>query len=190
MNTPRQAIERALALVGSCIYQLGTGDCDTKADGKTDCAGFAICMCYDLRRHRPGYNVGPWSTVSDDLNSNSIIEDGQRKRELFATVMPALIDTTLVERMGKYGPSPGDLIAYPTIRIPDAHGSILTFVGHVAIVTDASKWNGAYASLTIAQSIGPNGRTPSIVSSSAKHFDDHDAIWPKPQHRSWLVRAV
>lgn len=167
-------VRTALSLVGHGRYELGTGDMDTPEDDPTDCAGFAICKCHQLRRHRPGYNRGEWSTVSDDLNSNSVIEDSQHACELFVPVAG--------------DPLPGDLIAYPTIRLKDAHGAVHVFVGHVAIIVDVARWNGTFASLEIVQCIGPNGRTPGIMESTGAHFDEHNATWPKPEHRAWIVR--
>lgn len=164
-------VRTALSLVGHGRYELGTGDCDTPEDDPTDCAGFAICKCHQLRRHRPGYNRGEWSTVSDDLNSNSIIEDAHHRQELFEPVLGA--------------PEPGDLIAYPTFRLP---GHPLPWIGHVAIVVGVDRWDGAFASLEIVQCIGPNGRTPGIVESTGAHFDEHNVTWPLPQHRAWIVR--
>lgn len=181
-QSPSLAALTALDLVGHGIYQLGTGDCDTRADEPTDCAGFAICKAYGLRRHRPGYNVGSWATVTGDLNSNAIIEDARHARELFAPVT------------GK--PRIGDLVAYPTIRIKGADGLTHVFVGHVAIVVNVGRvleWDPAfpsYASLDIAQCIGPDGRKPGIVASDASHFSHHDAQWPRDDHRTWLLRAV
>src|SRR5262245_49816365 len=88
--TADQAVEIARELVGHMTYQLSTGDCDTANWGRSDCAGFAICRCYGLRRHRPGFNRGAWSSVEDDLNCNSAIEDADHHRELFVCVTSGL----------------------------------------------------------------------------------------------------
>ncbi len=92
--SPAEAIQRALSIVGhGGQYWLGTGDWKPNAtdvpwttnNGGTgsDCAGFAISWCYKLTRHRPGFNVGSWSSCSDDLNCNSAIEDAEHAGELF-----------------------------------------------------------------------------------------------------------
>ena len=122
LRSAAEAVETALRLVGGGVYELGTGDWDTPDDGPSDCAGTAICKCFGIPRHRPGFNRGPWSTVSDDLNSNSAIEDAFHGEDLFRQV-------NIAEAQ------PGDLLAYPTIRLHDAHGELHVFVGHVVIVT-------------------------------------------------------
>jgi hypothetical protein len=66
----------------------------------SDCAGFAICYAWKLKRHRPGFNNGAWASVSDDINVNSAIEDGDHKRELFDSLD------------GQAPLKPGDLICY------------------------------------------------------------------------------
>lgn len=182
MNSAEKAVEIALSLVNTGVYKLGTGDNDTPKGGESDCAGFAINRCYNLRRHRPGFNVGPWASVSDDLNCNSAIEDAHHKQELFVPV--PLSDV----------PRLGDLLTYPTFRIKNALGATVgPFIGHIAIVVavpaewswGASKW----ADLTVVQCCGPDGRRPGIVKSSAMHWDAHDKTWPKPEHRSQLIRV-
>jgi hypothetical protein len=176
--SPIAAVTVARSLVGTGVYELGTGDCDTPIGGKSDCAGFAINRCYGLRRHRKGFNVGPWASVSDDLNCNSAIEDADHHRELFVRATR---------------PELGDLIAYPTIRLP---GPATPWIGHVAIVIGVDRvleWDPAtpdWALLDIAQCCGPNGRHPAIVASNASHWSGHDLTWPKPEHRTALLRVV
>src|SRR5580704_9857014 len=50
-----------------------------------DCAGL-ICFAYKLPRHRPGFNVGSWSTVADDLNCDSMIQDSEHEKDCFVPV--------------------------------------------------------------------------------------------------------
>lgn len=176
---PGAAVAIATSLVGHMTYQLGTGDVDTPPSARSDCAGFAICKCYGLRRHRPGFNVGPWASVSDDLNVNSAIEDADHRRELF-------------ERVTSGPPQLGDLLCYPTFRLP---GREKPWIGHVAIVVGVSRlleWDWSrptWSYLDIVHCHGPNGRTPGVIATSAAHWDDHDRIWPKPEHRSSLLRV-
>lgn len=181
MNSPEQAVQIALSQVGHGVYQLGTGDCTDKADDPTDCAGFAISRCYGLRRHRPGFNRGAWATVSDDLNSNSAIEDAEHHMELFLPVWDG-------ERAYDV-PEPGDLLAYPTFRLPGHQ----PWIGHVAIVTAVPpEWDwtsSRWRDLTIVQCVGPNGRRPGINTAGGGHFDVHDQMWPKPEHRTRLIRV-
>jgi hypothetical protein len=121
-----EAVARALSIArNGGQYELGTGDYrPTSVGGKlvdapwtssshgaigSDCAGFAISWCYKVPRHRPGLNVGPWSTCADDLNCNSAIEDSDHAQDLFVRATGTL--------------KPGDLIAYRpspcrTIQIP------------------------------------------------------------------------
>lgn len=183
MNTAQQAVELALSLVGTGTYWLGTGDCDTPRDGKSDCAGFAINKCYNIRRHRPGFNKGAWSTVEDDINCNSAIEDSQHKRELFHPVF--------ISEDGLIDVRPGDLLTYPTIHLKDAHSQWHTFIGHVGIIVEVPKdWTLAkdyWAGLGIVQCCGPNGRYPGIIRTSAVHWDQHDHYWPK--NRSVVIRV-
>lgn len=175
-----QAVAHARALVGRGVYQLGTGDIDSRGDDPRDCFGFAFCELYGVRRHRPGFNHGAWATVSDDLNCNSAIEDADHAGELF-------------ERVTK--PSLGVLLAYPTIRLRGADGQMHAFIGHVGIVTGVSRcleWDHGhpnYALLDIAQCRGPNGRKPGIVSTDGAVWDHHDSLWPKPEHRTAMLRV-
>lgn len=180
---PRSAAEAvaiARDLVGQMTYWLGTGDCDTANWGRSDCAGFAICRCYGLRRHRPGFNVGPWASVSDDLNCNSAIEDADHARELF-------------EHVTSGPPQLGDLLCYPTFHLP---GHPKPWIGHVAIVVGLERlleWDWArptWSYLDVVQCAGPNGRTPGVIATTASHWDDHDRTWPKPEHRSSLIRVL
>lgn len=173
------AVKIAHELVGHMTYWLGTGDCDTANWGRSDCAGFAICRCYGLRRHRPGFNRGPWASVSDDLNVNSAIEDADHHRELFERATGV--------------PRPGDLLCYPTFRLP---GRDKPWIGHVAIVVGTERlleWDWSrptWSYLDVVQCCGPDGRTPGVIATDAKHWDDHDRIWPRAEHRSALIRVV
>lgn len=187
--TPAEAVERALAMarLGAGEYGLGTGDYRPSGGTSTrpavdlpwtgprnasDCAGFAICWCWKLRRHRPGFNRGAWATVADDLNCNSAIEDARHKRELFAEVA---YDEA----------QPGDLITYPTIRI-----GLKVFIGHVGLITWAPEHMTGHDlyKLQLVQCHGPNGFRPGAVTSDGSVFQHHDANWPKPQHRCAILR--
>ncbi len=176
--SPIAAVTVARSLVGHLTYWLGTGDCDTPSTGRSDCAGFAISKCYGLRRHRPGFNRGSWSSVEDDINCNSAIEDADHHRELFVRAAR---------------PELGDLLAYPTFHLP---GHQQPWIGHIAIVIGVARvieWDPAtpqWHLLDVAQCCGPNGRTPGVLATTAAHWDAHDQIWPLPQHRSVLLRVV
>ena len=203
MSDPRpvsapEAVKRALSMVGNGgQYELGTGDyrprvvggmlidrpwTDSGAQSGSDCAGFAISWCYKLQRHRPGYNTGAWATVSDDLNCNSVIEDAQHGCELFSLTIGM--------------PQPGDLLTYPTIRIPGADGNILTFIGHVGMVVSnnrATTWDAQrprYDLLDVAQCRGPNGRAPGVLLTDGSIWSHHAEQWPKPAHTVQVLRAV
>jgi hypothetical protein len=153
---------------------LGTGDISSRGDDPRDCFGFAVCEVYGIKRHRVGFNTGPWATVSDDLNSNSAIEDADHHGELFERV---------------FTPAPGVLLAYPTIRLT-GH----TWIGHIAIVTSVSRcleWDHDhpwYSLLDVVQCSGPNGRKPGIVSTDGAIWDHHDAQWPKS--RTVMLRVL
>jgi len=149
----------------------------------SDCAGFAISWCYQLTRHRPGFNKGSWATVADDINCNSALEDAQHRSELFRLLAPD-------ER-----PEPGDLLLYPTFSVKNAAGKNIRFIGHVGIVVGTKRvkdwapgWN-SYEQLDMAQCKGPGGRKPGVVLTDGSVWSHHDTVWPKKQHRSYLVRA-
>lgn len=136
----------------------------------SDCAGFAISWCWKLKRHRPGFNLGIWSSVSDDINCNSALEDSQHAQELF---VPVLED-----------PQPGDLLLYPTF-----HFGGKEFIGHVCIIeTVPAGWKGGFHWMTVIQCHGPNGFKPGVVGTDGSIWDHHDSIWPLPQHRSHIIR--
>lgn len=178
--SPIAAVTVARSLVGSGVYWLGTGDFDTPVGGRSDCFGFAFCRCYGVKRHRPGFNVGDWASVTDDLNCNSAIEDADHHRELFVRVISG-------------PPRIGDLLAYPTFHLP---GHDKPWIGHIAIVVGADRlleWDWArptWSFLDVAQCAGPDGRSPGIIASSAHHWDEHDHDWPKFEHRTALLRVV
>lgn len=176
------------------MYVLGTGDYLPQRAGDSpftsnaygtgsDCAGFAICWCYMLPRHRPGYNhaSGALATVEDDINCNSALEDARfGNRELFR-----LVDGV---------PQPGDLLVYPSFDLTDKDGNVHKFIGHVSIVvgnTRVKQWSTSkppYYLLDVAQCKGPNGRAPAVLLTDGSIWSQHDATWPKPQHRSYVIR--
>lgn len=178
--TATDAVDRARALVGRGVYTLGTGDMDSKDDDARDCFGFAFCELYGVRRHRLGFNRGPWASVEDDLNCNSAIEDADHAGELFERVQT---------------PAPGVLLTYPTIRIRGQDGVLHQFIGHVGIVVGVARcleWDHdhpSYSLLDVAQCRGPNGRKPGIVATDGAVWDHHDATWPKPEHRTVMLRV-
>lgn len=182
--SPVAAVTVARSLVGTGTYRMGTGDRGTAVGGYSDCAGFALCRCYGLTRHRPGFNRG-WRdpdgrtpSVEDDINCNSAIEDADHRRELFARASR---------------PEVGDLIAYPTFRLP---GRPLPWIGHVAIIVGVQRvleWDAAspdWSLLDVVQCAGPDGRKPGIFASTGVHWVDHDRTWPKLEHRTALLRLV
>lgn len=176
-----QALARMLSLVGKPIpYYLGTGDATgqtTRRDGKRgmDCAGAAMAYAYGLPRHRPGYNHGSWATVSDDINTNSGIEDAEHARDLW----------TIAD-----DPLPGDLIAYPTIHLAAVPRP---FIGHVQMIVEVpAGWTPAmgWAALKVAHCHGPDGRVPGVTISDGSACDRHDENWHKDEHRTKLLRIV
>jgi hypothetical protein len=186
------AAQRALSVIGQGgEYELGGGDYDpvggidlpwtrSQATGRlvSDCSGFAISWCYQIPRHRPGFNRGDWATVSDDVNPNSAIEDAAHDRELF-------------ERAAE--PFVGALICYPTIHLPEHE---LPWIGHVKLVTGVSrvaKWDPAnpdWSLLDTAECCGPPGRRPGAVAGTGASMVEHDRQWPKPEHRTAMLRVV
>ncbi|HEX2689125.1 MAG TPA: hypothetical protein VHN14_21030 [Kofleriaceae bacterium] len=97
----------------------------------------------------------------------------------------------LFERV--FTPAPGVLLVYPTIRLP---GHPDPWIGHVGIVVGLSRctsWDHArpsYALLDVVQCHGPNGRRPGIVAGDGSTWDHHDALWPRPEHRTVMLRVL
>ncbi len=127
MRTPTEAVASALSLLGKGYpYLLGTGTNLgptrlRKRDGSYtepgfDCWGFADSWAYGRPRHQPGFNHGPWATVSDDRNCDSAIEDSEHKRQGYEPLD---------------APELGCLLVMPSIRGPD-HKRIR--IGHVWLV--------------------------------------------------------
>lgn len=156
----------------------------------SDCAGFAICWCYKLQRHRQGFANGrvpdefrDQSDVDDDINCNSLIEDALTTRELCELVTSGI-------------PQPGDLLVYPSLRLHLADSSIFPTIGHVAITLSNARvspsqwdWNHPpYHLLDVAQCKGPPQRTPAVIQTDGSIWSAHDDKWPKPAHRSCVVR--
>lgn len=183
-----EAVQRALSIVGQGgAYYLGTGayypiggidlPWTRNEAGKlgSDCAGFAISWCYRLRRHRPGFNRGAWASVSDDLNCNSLIEDADHHQEL-------------AERA--FTPFPGALLLYPTFTSRSK-----SFIGHVKIVTSVSRcieWDHErpdWSLLDTAECMGPDGRRPGVLAGTGASFVEHDRKWPRPEHRTVMLRV-
>lgn len=180
-------------------YQYGTGDYRPRVIGGqlidvpwterehdhaigSDCAGFAISWCYKLQRHRVGYCRGATSfdDVEDDINVNSALADATSSAPDLFTIAVGL-------------PRPGDLLCYPTFRLP---GVSLPFIGHVGICTSASRvtsWDPAsprYDHLDVAQCCGPDGRAPAVLATDGSHWSHWATTWPKPQHTVYLLRAL
>jgi hypothetical protein len=186
------AVHRALSVLGQGgEYELGGGDyypvggidlrwTRGRETGQlvSDCSGFAISWCYQIPRHRPGFNHGDWATVSDDVNPNSAIEDADHHRELFERA-PA--------------PFVGALICYWTIHLS---GHELPWIGHVKIVTGVSRvvgWDPErpdWSQLDTAECCGPNGRRPGVVTGTGAGMVAHDQPWPRPEHRTAMLRVV
>lgn len=180
---PPAALE-ALGLVGKGVYKLGA--LDSEASRLIfDCTSFSIRHCYGIPGHRSGYNAGwgtDWctgesATVEDDINSNSAIEDALHGQDLFELALGP--------------PRMGDILAYPTIHLRGSE-----FVGHAAICVGIDRARGNWDSmrpqfslLDMVECHGPNRTTPAIRRTDGAVFDRHSTTWPKPQHRSWLLRV-
>lgn len=205
MSLPRpcsaaEARARALSMVGRLgAYQLGTGTYAPRIVGGKlidvpwteresdhavgcDCAGFAISYCYKLQRHRVGFDLGAttFGDVENDINVNSILSDATSRAPDLFTLAVGL-------------PKPGDLLCYPSFRLP---GVELPFIGHVGIVTDAAlatAWDPAnprYDLLQVAQCRGPDGRSPAVILTDGSIWQSHRDQWPKPEHTVYLLRAL
>jgi len=142
-----EAIQRAVKYVGRGTYGLGKGGYDARRPDDpfqnvngiemADCSAYSIQYAYKLPAHRPRFNEGGWASVSDDINCDSAIEDGEHHHELF----------DVVDR-----PRLGDLLVYPSIR--DEHGKRIR-IGHVGIVVGlCAEWGPAtpqFGELTVVQ---------------------------------------
>ena len=186
------AVKRAMSMVnngGQYVYGTGDyhgGDIDLpwttrEKDGKvgSDCAGFAICWAYMLKRHRPGFNRGGKFDIEDDINVNSILGDAFGARECFELAAGA--------------PLPGDLLCYPTFRLA---GIPQPFIGHVGMCVSAGRvasWDPVaprYDLLDVAQCCGGDYRSPAVLLTDGSHWLQHAHVWPKPEHTVYLLRAV
>lgn len=146
---------------------------EVKGEQGSDCAGFAICWCWKLQRHRPGFNVGYWATVSDDINVNSIMEDAEHHQEL------ALCEV--------FQPKPGDLLCYPTFSVKGVDRPFIGHVGFIEAVGPGYK-AGRYDLLTVIQCHGPNHFKPGVVRTDGSLFMHHDSVWPQVERQCRVVR--
>jgi cell wall-associated NlpC family hydrolase len=185
MYSPAQAVARCLALVGKGEYRLGALDSDAER-GVFDCTSFCMRYAYGLPGHIPGYNTGwgqDWmtgatSTVVDDLNSNSAVEDAMHAAALFQLVIgPPLV---------------GDIIAAPTVYLAGHK----PWIGHGVIVVGTERARGhwdpqrpTFAALDVVECHGPDGCSPAIRRTTGAWFDERGQTWPKVQHRPWLLRV-
>jgi hypothetical protein len=214
-----EAVQRARRFINrGGQYVLGTGDFHphaiaghwvdvpwTERDGQlgSDCAGFAISFAYKLRRHRPGYAKGmvpmdfrDQADIDDDINVNSCIEDALTTMDLFKIVG---IEDSESENTVK----PGDLLCYPSLRLTLNDGTRFRNIGHVGIVIETIRvgaaWNWMhppYHLLDVAQCKGPGphdgqpGRSPAVIQTDGSLWEHHDVVWPKPAHRTVVLRAI
>lgn len=186
-----QAVQRAIDRVDTGVYELGTGDLIIGDDDgrpwalnntkrKRDCFGFAVCECYGIVRHRPGYNRG-WTdehggpTVVDDLNCNSLREEALHGEELAEIALT---------------PAPGLLIMYPTIHLP---GVPHPWIGHVKIIVGVDRvtsWAPTRPDWSLLDTIECMPHEPAIVRGTGAGMVAHDKLWPLPQHRTVMVRII
>lgn len=184
LYTEREAVRNARSQVGRGVYRLGTGNAGSSDFDERDCFGFAVCECFGIVRHRPGFNRG-WTDpagrtpdVVDDLNCNSAIEDAEHAKDLF--------------RLADY-PRLGVLIMYPTIRLP---GHAQPWIGHVQIVVGLQRchlWapdKPDWAALDTVECRGPDGRKPGILATNGFTMVAHDRTWPRPEHRTRMIEVI
>lgn len=130
MRSPAEAVERALSLKGSPLpYVLGTGNHrgpTRRNNGPLafDCWGFAGAFAFEQPRHEPGFNKGPWATVSDDRNCDSAIEEAEHIGKHYEVVATPRI---------------GDLLVMPSIRDKERRR---IRIGHVWLVVGVpAEWD-------------------------------------------------
>jgi hypothetical protein len=183
--SPAEAVQRAMSMVGRPEpYILGTGDYRPRPNEDlpftrnrvgygSDCWGFAGAWCYKLPRHRQGFNRGRWATVSDDINTDSAIEDAEHLGEIYEVVKT---------------PAPGDLLVYPSIRGVDRRR---LRIGHVGIVLAVPpEWDATmpqYALLTVAQCQA--SRRPAIVSGAGSTWG-HKETYKGLTDEAWRSRIL
>lgn len=204
---PQIAVKRALSMLGRKEpYVLGAGNYDVRTPDEPftaitikgrevrgcDCWGFAGAWCLGIPRHRPGYNVGSWATVSDDVNCDSAIEQAEhtqsRDRVFEAVELPSV----------------GDLLVWPSVRCPgcgQCQGRVQPVrpkghrlrIGHVGIIVAVpSEWDAfdpPYGLLDVAQCCA---RTPAIRRTNgaawlgrAQYMDRVNVAW-----RTRILRAA
>ena len=190
--TYEQAVQRALALVGHRVYELGPSHGEFR-----DCVGFAWEDVYSMPRKIPGLNHGLLSAllaagipraqaeaydrqldVEDDVNVNALMADALSLRRYVELV------TT---------PFPGALVVAPTIHLA---GHPLPFIGHIEVVVGvkrAVEWDAGapnYALLDTVGCCGPNGRSPGVVAHTGQYFAKHATDWPLPEMTTRLLRVL
>lgn len=165
---------------------------DTHGVVGSDCWG-AIKFAFALVGHRPGFNTSLKRSkfdildVTDDINSNSAIGDARTKQELFVELKHD--DVIQV----------GDILTYPTIMLPnkertdwlrDEDGDVLRWIGHGQLVKSpgGARVGSQYSGIEVIQCYGPNNRRPAIRITDASAMDKHDERWPKPEHRTTVLR--
>lgn len=144
-----------------------------------DCSAFAIQWAHMLPGHRPGFNRGPWSTVSDDINTDSALEDSWHLSELFRLVN-GWVGGGDGSHVARNQVQPGDLLIYRSIY--DDHGKRLwPWIGHVSIVLDVDAafdpTRPRWELLRVAQAKGPDYRHPAVIVTDGSIWTHHDELW-------------
>ena len=145
-----EAVQRARRGRSRRLRGSGTGNADSCGEDPRDCCGFATCECYGIVRHRPGFNVGSWSTCSDDINCNSSIEDALHEGDLFDIIFernrraPQVADDS--PRRSRAAVTPATSASWSASTSPPR-----------------AQWDRTkpdYRLLDVVQCAGPNGRNP------------------------------
>lgn len=135
-----------------------------------DCSGF-VCYCHRLHRHRVGFNRTPTATVSDDLNTVSMVEDALTARTVFVPVIAPTLGIAGV-------PQPGDILVYKTIHLP---GHPNPWIGHECIVLEVDPkfdpHDPDWRLLKVAQCFGPDHREPAVEVTDGTFWRNHDHAW-------------
>lgn len=193
LHTDPDPVARARAHLDRGTYRLGaggyrpTGPDEPWSPGTTaaDCVGFAL-WCHKIPRHRPGFNRGPWATVTDDVNTDSIIEDATHRRDVFA-----LAPT----------PAPGDLIVYRSIWWHDGRANDVgigqrRWIGHVGVIVTVPPGAGIdeLHALGVVHCHGPTGNTRAVTLSDGSIWAHHAAVWnddgAHPVRGAFVVRVL